>query len=49
MIWGSAGLSVSMLMVSALLSQADDSSKEKAFPSASVAFFFTTFWCLEPA
>ncbi|KAF4981517.1 hypothetical protein FZEAL_2702 [Fusarium zealandicum] len=41
MLWGSAGLCVSMLMVSALLSQADDTPRGRAFASGSVAFFFT--------
>ncbi|KAH7244805.1 general substrate transporter [Fusarium solani] len=41
MMWGSAGLCVSMLMVSALLSQADDTARGKAFASGSIAFFFT--------
>lgn len=41
MIWGSAGLSVSMLMVSALLSQGDGTVRGEAFASGSVAFFFT--------
>ncbi|KAL2814110.1 general substrate transporter [Aspergillus granulosus] len=41
MIWGSAGLSISMMLVSALLSQSDDTSRGKAFASGSVAFFFT--------
>ncbi|KAF4981199.1 hypothetical protein FDECE_17729 [Fusarium decemcellulare] len=41
MMWGSAGLCISMLMVSALLSQADGTSRGKAFASGSVAFFFT--------
>ncbi|KAM5343601.1 hypothetical protein ACJ41O_012138 [Fusarium nematophilum] len=41
MIWGSAGLCLSMLMVSALLSQADGTARGKAFASGSVAFFFT--------
>jgi sugar porter (SP) family MFS transporter len=42
MIWGSFGLGVSMLMISALLSQAGDdkTDRQKAFGSASVAFFF---------
>lgn len=40
MMWGSAGLSLSMLLVAALLSQSkgDDG---KTFASASIAFFFT--------
>ncbi|KAL2843436.1 general substrate transporter [Aspergillus pseudodeflectus] len=41
MLWGSAGLSISMMLVSALLSQSDDTSRGKAFASGSVAFFFT--------
>ncbi|KLP09147.1 sugar transport protein STL1 [Fusarium fujikuroi] len=41
MMWGSAGLSFSMLMVAALLSQADDTSRGRAFAAGSVAFFFT--------
>ncbi|KAF5025653.1 hypothetical protein F66182_2259 [Fusarium sp. NRRL 66182] len=41
MMWGSAGLSFSMLMVAALLSQADDTARGKAFASGSIAFFFT--------
>ena len=41
MMWGSAGLCFSMLMVSALLSQSDDTPRGKAFASGSVAFFFT--------
>ncbi|KAL2835441.1 general substrate transporter [Aspergillus pseudoustus] len=42
MIWGSAGLSVSMMLVSALLSQSDpDTSRGRAFAAGSVAFFFT--------
>ncbi|KAK7228166.1 hypothetical protein V2G26_000336 [Clonostachys chloroleuca] len=41
MMWGSAGLCVSMLMVSALLSQADGTPRGKSFASAAVAFFFT--------
>lgn len=42
MMWGSFGLGVSMLMISALLSQAGDgtTAREQAFGSASVAFFF---------
>ncbi|CAM1510720.1 Fc.00g010550.m01.CDS01 [Cosmosporella sp. VM-42] len=40
MIWGSAGLCVSMLLASALLSQADKANG-KAYVSGSVAFFFT--------
>lgn len=42
MMWGSFGLGVSMLMISALLSQAGDgkTDREKVFGSASVAFFF---------
>ncbi|KAL5607182.1 hypothetical protein FOBRF1_007679 [Fusarium oxysporum] len=41
MMWGSAGLSFSMMMVAALLSQADDTSRGRAFAAGSVAFFFT--------
>ncbi|BCS23469.1 uncharacterized protein APUU_31694S [Aspergillus puulaauensis] len=41
MIWGSAGMSVSMLMVSALLSQSDGTDRGTKFASGSVAFFFT--------
>lgn len=41
MIWGSAGMSVSMLMVSALLSQSDGTARGAKFASGSVAFFFT--------
>ncbi|KAF5984426.1 sugar transporter STL1 [Fusarium coicis] len=41
MMWGSAGLSFSMKMVAALLSQADDTSRGRAFVAASVAFLFT--------
>ncbi|KAL1860575.1 hypothetical protein VTK73DRAFT_7274 [Phialemonium thermophilum] len=41
MMWGSAGLCVSMLMVSALLSQADGTDRGKSFAAGSVAFFFT--------
>ncbi|KAG5809205.1 hypothetical protein H9Q74_013954 [Fusarium xylarioides] len=41
MMCGSAGLSFSMMMVAALLSQADDTSRGRAFAAGSVAFFFT--------
>ncbi|CEL08185.1 Putative Sugar transporter STL1 [Aspergillus calidoustus] len=41
MLWGSAGLSISMMLVSALLSQSNDTTRGKAFASGSVAFFFT--------
>ncbi|KAF5611693.1 light induced alcohol dehydrogenase Bli-4 [Fusarium subglutinans] len=41
MIWGSAGLSFSVMMVAALLSQVDDISRGRAFAARSVAFFFT--------
>ncbi|KIL84856.1 hypothetical protein FAVG1_11726 [Fusarium avenaceum] len=41
MMWGSAGLSFSMMMVAALLSQADDTPKGQSFAAGSVAFFFT--------
>ncbi|KAF5623085.1 hypothetical protein F52700_10398 [Fusarium sp. NRRL 52700] len=41
MMWGSAELSFSMMMVAAILSQADDTSRGRAFAAGSVAFFFT--------
>jgi MFS family permease len=41
MIWGCSGLSISMLLVSALLSQADDPNRGHAYASGAVAFFFT--------
>jgi hypothetical protein len=41
MMWGSAGLSFSMMMVAALLSQADDTPRGQSFAAGSVAFFFT--------
>ena len=41
MMWGSAGLSFSMMMVAALLSQADETPRGRAFAAGSVAFFFT--------
>ena len=40
MIWGCIGLGICMLMISALLSQANEASTGQAFASASVAFFF---------
>ena len=40
MMWGSAGLCLSMLLVSVLLSQTDKTNG-KAYASGSVAFFFT--------
>lgn len=41
MLWGCGGLSLSMLFISAFLSQAEsDGSRGKAFGSAAVAFFF---------
>ncbi|KAL4899967.1 hypothetical protein BDW74DRAFT_188837 [Aspergillus multicolor] len=41
MVWGCSGLSISMMLVSALLSQSDGSDRGKSFASASIAFFFT--------
>lgn len=40
MLWGSAGLGLSMMMIAILLSF-QGTSKEKATSSAAVAFFFT--------